>query len=235
MDDQWHLMTARPYRNLHHVVDHADHVQLCGSEKCDTFLPNFTDHVFMPWVTRNFAWRKFAFSQTLKIKLGLIFWHFYFPKFESQNITLANTLLHRFEFSKKLVFVFDHLEAETRREKNTSFQKRKRYFFVFRNSFFASPIRNGLRSTQMGAKKKIKNRFWTNCESKTGKNQKQRFWKFLFSSFFAHFVKNDPLFLIAKNRFQKRRFWKWFIFLGTNWQSKTLFLKLFESGIPGIL
>ena len=102
MDDQWHLMTARPYRKFHHVVDHADHAQICRSEECDTFLPNFTDHVFMPWVTRNFAWSKFAFSQTLKIKLGLIFWHFYFPKFESQNMTLANTLFSLFSVISKI-------------------------------------------------------------------------------------------------------------------------------------
>ena len=32
----------------------------------------------------------------------------------------------------------------TRQEENTSFQKQERVFYVFENSYFGSPIRNGL-------------------------------------------------------------------------------------------
>ena len=60
MDDQWHLMTARPYHTSHHVVDHADNVQICGSKKCDTFRLNFTDNVLMRWVTWNLAWNFYS-------------------------------------------------------------------------------------------------------------------------------------------------------------------------------
>ena len=47
---------------------------------------------------------------------------------------------------------------ETRLEENTSFQKRERGFFVFGNSYFASPIRNGLNTLICDVKKKQKNK-----------------------------------------------------------------------------
>ena len=37
----------------------------------------------------------------------------------------------------------------TRQEENTSFQKQERVFHVFGNSYFGSPIRNGLRTPSL--------------------------------------------------------------------------------------
>ena len=46
----------------------------------------------------------------------------------------------------------------TRQEKNTSFQKQEKVFYVFRNSYFGSPIRNGLRPLLAGVE--TRNIFW---------------------------------------------------------------------------
>ena len=51
----------------------------------------------------------------------------------------------------------------TRQEENTSFQKQERVFYVFGNSYFGSPIRNGLISKRILALKPKK----TNPTSKT--------------------------------------------------------------------
>ena len=65
---------------------------------------------------------------------------------EADRTSRNESLKDAFDENSKKTRICSRLRnLEPQQERNTSFQKRERVFFVFGNSYFTLPIRNGLR------------------------------------------------------------------------------------------